>query len=200
MVCRLMKVYEPMFPDKRFQEEWWFGPIHPRHHSVIISLLVRRVLASVLLALALWPTPLWARADCSPTVPPDPAFIPPAPYPVAPPEGAFWYGTPGLWTGLSVDGTWGRLPKNDKGYRQKIFWWTPGDDRTVESSPQLTVIGARLDAAALPLIVSPATNAEADDLGGWAMLVGVDIPTPGCWVITGAYRGQAVSFIVAVEP
>jgi hypothetical protein len=30
------------------------------------------------------------------------------------------------------------------------------------------------------------------------MLVGVEIPTPGCWKISGQYRGAEVSYVVWV--
>jgi len=32
------------------------------------------------------------------------------------------------------------------------------------------------------------------------MLVGVDIPTIGCWEITGRYAGHTLSFVVWVAP
>jgi hypothetical protein len=32
------------------------------------------------------------------------------------------------------------------------------------------------------------------------MLVGVYVPTPGCWEITGEYRDQKLSFVVWLEP
>ena len=32
------------------------------------------------------------------------------------------------------------------------------------------------------------------------MLVGVYVPTPGCWEITGDYKGQKLSFVVWVQP
>jgi hypothetical protein len=31
------------------------------------------------------------------------------------------------------------------------------------------------------------------------MLVGVYFPTPGCWEVTGEYKGQKVSFVVWLE-
>jgi hypothetical protein len=31
------------------------------------------------------------------------------------------------------------------------------------------------------------------------MLVGVYVPTPGCWEITGEYRGEKLSFVVWVK-
>jgi hypothetical protein len=30
------------------------------------------------------------------------------------------------------------------------------------------------------------------------MLTGVIVPTPGCWEITGAYKGQQLNFVVWV--
>jgi len=54
-----------------------------------------------------------------------------------------------------------------------------------------------LDAPALPLRVSKATNAFASDIQS-AMLVGVDFPTLGCWEITGRYQGHELSFVVWV--
>jgi hypothetical protein len=32
------------------------------------------------------------------------------------------------------------------------------------------------------------------------MLVGIYVPTPGCWEITGEYKSQKVSFVVWVYP
>ncbi len=46
------------------------------------------------------------------------------------------------------------------------------------------------------MVVSPATNAyNAAEIGS-AMLVGVRIPTPGGWEITGQYGGTTLSFVV----
>ena len=32
------------------------------------------------------------------------------------------------------------------------------------------------------------------------MLVGMAFPASGCWELTGRYRGQALTFVVRVEP
>jgi hypothetical protein len=69
---------------------------------------------------------------------------------------------------------------------------------SAEPNPNLSVTGKRLDAPALPLLASSATNARADF--GEAMLVGVEIPTPGCWEITGQYNGYELSFVVWIAP
>jgi hypothetical protein len=133
------------------------------------------------------------------TRPPDPSFVPPAPYsPTTPFAGEFWYGTEALWTEVRLDGMWRGLPYGGS-YTQKVFWWRQGYDWRTEQQPDLTVTGRRLDAPAPPLVASRATNAFAGDIGS-AMLTGVDIPTPGCWEITGHYAGTELSFVVWVAP
>lgn len=138
---------------------------------------------------------------CPITNPSNMPFTPPSPYPATPPSnyvGEFWYGTPELWTMLRTDGTWSSLPQSGVGYTQKVFWWRQGYDMNTEPNPKLTVTGKRLDAQAPPLSASSATNASADF--GEAMLVGVDIPTFGCWEITGQYNGTELSFVVWIAP
>jgi hypothetical protein len=140
---------------------------------------------------------------CPVTQAPDLPFTPPPPYPATPPGGgSFWFGTEQLWTMLPADGTWRGLPHyrpTDPGYRQKIFWWHEGYDWRAEPRPNLTVRGKRLDAPAPPLVASRATNGfRAEDLKSF-MLVGVDIPTLGCWEITGEIDGQELTFVVWVS-
>jgi len=130
-----------------------------------------------------------------------PAFVPPAPYPAQPPPAyarQFWYGTPVLWTMLGADGSWSALPKSVGGHGQKVFWWSAGYRASEMPVPALTVTGRRLDGPSEPLLAAPATNASADF--GEAMLVGVVLPEPGCWEITGTYQGHALSFVVRVTP
>jgi hypothetical protein len=138
-------------------------------------------------------------ASCPITVPQNPIFAPPAPYDSMGYEGEFWYGSNSLWTAVRQDGIWYWLPHNPEGYTQKVFWWRDGYVWTEEPQPALTVSGERLDAPAPPLHVSEATNASASDIGS-AMLVGVDMPTLGCWKITGRYGEAELSFVVWVAP
>lgn len=138
-------------------------------------------------------------ASCPITVPQAPPFVPPAPYDALGIEGSFWYGSNSLWTAVRQDGIWWGLPNNPSGYTQKVFWWREGYVWTEEPEPDLLVTGERLDAPAAPLVGSKGTNAYASDIGS-AMLVGVDLPTLGCWKITGKYGDAELSFVVWVAP
>jgi hypothetical protein len=157
------------------------------------------------------PTPVNAEtisgeppSTCPVTRAPAVALVPPEPFPAAPPEryeNQFWYGTPELWTMLGADATWYALPQDKNGYSQKVFWWSQSFDTKVDPFPAFTVILERLDASApsAPIVAAEqATNAFADF--GTAMLTGIEIPSIGCWKVTGQYSGAELSFVVWVAP
>ncbi len=137
--------------------------------------------------------------SCPITRPQNPVFTPPPPWPPQAPYGEFWYGTEDLWTSLHPDGTWQALPRDTAGYSQKVWFWKKGYNGRDEPDPKLTVTGRRLDGSAPPLVALDATNGYSGDFN-WAMLVGVDIPTLGCWEITGHIGGHELSFVVWVAP
>jgi len=138
--------------------------------------------------------------NCPVTVPPAPAFVPPAPYDALNSfVDHFWFGSSLLWTAIPVNGMWNTLPHNPNGYTQKILWWRDGYVWDQEPEPNLIVTGERIDESAPPLIVDKATNAYASDIGS-AMMVGVDFPTLGCWKISGNYNGNELSFVIWVAP
>jgi hypothetical protein len=100
---------------------------------------------------------------------------------------------------LGTEATWRGLPQDRNGYSQKVFWWSQYFDVKTDPFPALTVILARLDAPSSPIVAAEeATNASADF--GTAMLTGVELPTPGCWKITGQYQEAELSFVVWVVP
>jgi hypothetical protein len=130
---------------------------------------------------------------------PEPAFRAPRPYPETPPAyyQAAWYGTAHLWTMLDRDGElWHDLPEDSSGFSQKTFWWSIDWPFRTEPEPAITVTGQRLDDPGSFRFGDPGTNASADF--GTAMLVGVEVPTAGCWQITGTYRGASLSFVAIV--
>jgi hypothetical protein len=133
-------------------------------------------------------------AGCPVTRPPDPPFVP-ADGPQRPPDyyDAFWYGTDALWAMPPFDGTWPLDRGEDGWYTQKAFWWSEDFAETV---PDISVTGRRLDGPAAPIRADHPTNAGADF--GLAMLVGIELPTPGCWELTATYRGHSLSYVVYV--
>jgi hypothetical protein len=100
---------------------------------------------------------------------------------------------------LGTDPVWRGLPYNERGYSQKVFWWSQDFDVSEDPYPAFRLILEQLDVASAPIVVTEeATNASADF--GTAMLTGVEIPAPGCWKITGQYRQSELSFVVWVAP
>lgn len=140
-----------------------------------------------------------ASFTCDVTRPVDP-FVPPDGYLAEPPPayGAEWYGTPALWTMLAPDGeTWAHLPTDaDGGLSQKTFWWSSAWVPEADPEPDITVVGTRLDQP-WTFRVDQGTNASADF--GTAMLVGVTLPSPGCWRLTATYLDASLSIVVLVE-
>ena len=141
---------------------------------------------------------------CPVTQPPSEPFVPPAPYRTEHSERAFWLGSEKLWTKRPIDGLWYglRTIDTDSGftheiYRDKVFWWRKGYDWRVENPPQLKVTGKRLDAPA-PALYAGQTQPAFIKIP--AMVSGVDIPTVGCWEITGDYKSDKLSFVVWVVP
>jgi hypothetical protein len=141
--------------------------------------------------------------SCPVTKPPLMAFNPPSPYPAELPASSFWFGTENLWTMLPMNGTWKGLPHylpTDSAFRNKLFWLHEGYDWRTENPPSLVVTGRRLDAPAPPLTMDEHANSGwTDDSHHPFMVVGIFIPTLGCWQITGDYKGNKLTFIVLVR-
>lgn len=147
--------------------------------------------------------PVVPPSSCPVTVPTGNPFAPPSPYELG--EKSFWLGTEKLWTALRKSGEVWHWAPHKPGHEQEVqpltvktFWGSVDFDWKKEYPPGLRVTGRRLDGNAPPLLTLPATNAFPGPAA--AMLVGVYVPTPGCWEITGEYKGQKLSYVVWVEP
>lgn len=138
-------------------------------------------------------SPVDPAAACAVTRPPAVPFTPPAPWPAQPPTpGQFWYGNDGLWTALPADGNWRQLALGEK-----FWWWSAAFDVAEDATPDLTVTARRLDGDAPVFQASPATNGYHESFH-WAMLMGVQLASPGCWEVTGQYKDSQLSFVLWV--
>lgn len=134
---------------------------------------------------------------CPVTKPPHPAFVPPAPHPVKE-TSRFWLGTNTLWTSLSEDGIWSGIVSSS-GTRNKFWWWREGweyDTDLKANEAGLIITARRIDGEAPEVRAPRVTNAMIGT--GWAMLLMLEIPTSGCWQITGNYRSEYVTMVVWV--
>jgi hypothetical protein len=116
-------------------------------------------------------------------------------------DNSFWLGTDKLWIALPKSGKvwgWGPRAPGQPDLTAKIFWGSVDFDYHRKEDYSLKVTGRRLDGDAPPLVVDRVTNALF--VPHAAMLTGVYVPTPGCWEITGDYKGQKLSFVVWLYP
>jgi hypothetical protein len=147
------------------------------------------------------PKPHIAPESCPVTKPYQTSlFVPPSPYEAKADAGHFWFGSDRLWTLLQSDGTWSGLPHytpNNPTFRQKVFFWRQGYDWRSQPDfrPKLTVTGRRLDAQAAPLVADHGNSVTTRPP---LMVIGINLPTLGCWEITGHYESDELTFVVWV--
>lgn len=171
---------------------------------------LRLVLATVWLAPMMSTQPVVSQ-ESSPT----PATTPPASCPVTPrpanefkppagykrDEKQFWLGTEKLWTVMNDRGIWQDqffAPHPGKPLPQvEILWMSVNQDWQREPHPDLSVKGKRLDGPSSAILATPAFRSPRDPTA--AMMTRVFIPLPGCWEITGEYKGNTLTFVVWVE-
>ena len=128
-----------------------------------------------------------------------PSFVPSPPYWLVPADGTFWYGSDALWTALPDDGVWHVKDNVDKngGYATKLIFWHNGFDWRKEREPNFTLTGKRLDADAPAIVIRGCDPVFAPAVG--AMMIGLDVPTTGCWKFAARYHAHALTFVVLVE-
>jgi hypothetical protein len=125
---------------------------------------------------------------CAVTKPPLPLFVPPARFPSVPGREQFWFGTEKLWTALSAH-AW-QLP------RQRTFWWIPGFTTMNYPLPDVRVTGRRLDRAAAPLQTHEPNGGQTAQ--GQFLMVMVELPSAGCWQVSGQLGEARVDYVVKV--
>jgi hypothetical protein len=109
------------------------------------------------------------------------------------PASGNWFGSEELAVMLPHYGIWS-VTKEDHLIAIKLFWRSAGFEPGMEKGLEVSVRSVN-DPEQTAVVTRP-TNAHAPDLGGWAMLVGIDFPGTGCWEITGTYDEQSLRFVV----
>lgn len=148
---------------------------------------------------AIWDTldrlvilPTEVPASCPVTIPGTDGFVPSvdAPDPLPDLYDAVWYGTPQLWTMINPNGA---IDDHTWLAGDKTFWWSKDFD---EVEPDITITGRHLSGSA-PTVTfgGPGTNGYHPTLGHF-MLVGVQLPEPGCWELTAEYKGASLSYVL----
>lgn len=133
------------------------------------------------------------RGMCIATRPPVPGPIPPDPWNPTPSSSeVVWYGTPDLWAPLRIDGMHEERPS---------IWWSQNfTDPARESSPEISVTYERIDRTGVPVATDgPGTNAMTVEDGLFMIAdIPFEPPTPGCWSVTGRYKGASLSYVTNV--
>ena len=172
--------------------------------TVLRIVLLLSLLACTVNAQQVPPQKDFVPSSCPVTVAPQKPFTPPPQYELDDNSAAFWIGSEKLWTALRKTGVWYWAPHppgpNNEIQRltEKTFWGSVDFDWKTEYPPKLKVTGRRLDGNAPPLLTLRSTNAFPGPAA--AMLSGVYVPTPGCWEITGEYKGEKLSYVVWLQP
>jgi hypothetical protein len=78
-----------------------------------------------------------------------------------------------------------------------MLWYRKGYNWTDDPHPPLNVYGKNLDGSAPPFTVEGAY--AAGNPPQYFMTMGLNIPSAGCWEITGTYRQDKLTFIVWVK-
>ena len=81
---------------------------------------------------------------------------------------------------------------------EKTFWWSESFSLMRELEPDITVTAEHLDGSAPKVEAEPGTNGSHPDLGDF-MLVGLELPQPGCWKLTAQYKEATLSYVVWVS-
>ena len=152
------------------------------------------------------PSPSSRLVDgCPVTVPPQPAFVPPEPYPPEPGFEAVWYGSADLWTSLDRNGAvWTGLPVGSGPHAvgDKTFWWSEnfstakGEDFSGDTD--ITVTAVDLDGSSRT-VVEKGGGPTFHRFSKNSLLVGLGLPEPGCWEVTARYQGAELSYVLLIE-
>lgn len=139
------------------------------------------------------------RNECPVTLPTQ-GLTQDVPWPTEEGSDRAWYGSASLAAFVPTDGIWKGMGP-ERNYGDKFWWRRAGYDAHEEAQPKLSIFALRLDGPALVVEIAQATNAYGG--GSSVMLVGMEFPTHGCWMLWGTYkppqqRAQQLTVVVFV--
>ena len=159
-----------------------------------------RGLVLTLLAFAL---PAFPADSCPVTKAPAPPFVPPAPYKSGPLYRGFLLGSKSLWTFVNTYDM--NQSRPGPPYAFKLVYWHPGLNwHHTDEANDLTVVARRLDAPSAPIVFTHRAgglvghlSAEAPD--EVAIMIGLDLPSSGCWEIAAEFRGEHLNYVISLR-
>ena len=135
------------------------------------------------------------------TIPP--GFVPPQPYPSDPSIDGVWYGTPDLWTILDSNGAVWDLPVGKDGHvGDKTLWFNErfsspeGEDSS--GNTVITVTARNLERSE-PEAVQKGEGLAFNSHVRHFVLIGLEVPKPGCWEVTARYEEAELSYVMLVK-
>ena len=106
-----------------------------------------------------------------------------------------WHGNENLAALIPADGRWIGMGASYN-YRDKFWWWQKGFSARVHPDSALNVSATKLDGSGVQFEAPKATSGY--DPNWDAMLVLMEFPSPGCWQVTGVYKGSKLTVTLEV--
>jgi hypothetical protein len=136
-------------------------------------------------------------SSCFVTLDPDPAPLATQTAGLTLPGFLVPYGAPKLWALIPRSGSLASSTSTTGGRFVRTFWYSTAWSIADEPTPSISVSAGRLGGGD-SVTGSAAVSARSRELGT-SMIVSLDLPSGGCWQITGTYRDQSLSYVVWVE-
>jgi hypothetical protein len=159
------------------------------------------IMRAFVLPLVAFALPAFSADSCPVTKAPARAFVPPAPYNSNPLSGGFLLGSESLWTFVPTYGLGDPSRPEGPPYALKLVYWHPGLNwHHTDETNDLTVVARRLDAPSAPSVfthrASMVGHLSAEASAEVAMMIGLDLPSAGCWEIAADFKGEHLNYVI----
>lgn len=116
-------------------------------------------------------------------------------FPEAPFPGSHWHGSRDLAVALPEDGAEFSVTRPGANLSAKMVWWSrhyapsPGNDLETESR---SLTGSTSN---VRIVMSHAVSQAPDGGPPYGMMMGIDVPEPGCWEVRGRFGAYELAFV-----